>query len=105
MRAPLVRRTTLALAAALVAGSAVAASAQSGDGYLFHAPSARLTLRAGYAQANAGSDVFEFTESELTLRKRDFSGFTLGGEIALPITSRIEGSLDLGYSRSSKGSE
>ncbi|MDB4914485.1 MAG: hypothetical protein JWM95_2129, partial [Gemmatimonadetes bacterium] len=42
---------------------------------------------------------------ELTLRKRDFSGFTLGGEIALPITSRIEGSLDLGYSRSSKGSE
>jgi opacity protein-like surface antigen len=107
MRTHIVRRTTLALASALVALGAPHARAQraGGEGYLFHAPSAQLSFRAGYATANAGSDLFDFTETELTLKKRDFSGFTLGGQIAVPVGTRWAGTFDIGYSRASKGSE
>lgn len=107
MRTRLVRSSTLALASALTVLGAVSARAQrtGGEGFLFHAPNVRLSFRAGYAQANAGSDIFAFTEQQLTLNKSDFSGFTLGGEVAVPLTSRFEASLDVGYSRSNKGSE
>lgn len=107
MRTPLVRGSTLVFASALMVFGAASSHAQRSrsEGFLFHEPDARLTLRAGYAAANAGSDLFAFTEKQLTLNKGDFSGFTLGGEVAVPISSRFELSLDAGWSRSSKRSE
>ena len=106
MRLILPEIATVALAATLMLGGARESLAQqSGDGFLFHTPDARLSLRAGYARANAGSDLFDFAVKNLTLKKGDFSGFALGAEIGFPFTSRIEGSLDIGYSSSSTGSE
>lgn len=99
-------RFTLALAAAFVLGiSASAAAQRSGNGYLFHEPNATLNIRGGYALASAGSDIFEFAIDKLTLNKRDFSGFTLGGDVAFRLASRLDLTLDAGYSRSKKGSE
>jgi opacity protein-like surface antigen len=99
-------RYTLAFAVALVLGASTSAAAQhSGDGYLFHQPDATFTIRGGYALANAGSDLFAFTTEQLTLNKRDFSGFTFGGDVAMRIASRLDLTLDGGYSRSKKGSE
>jgi hypothetical protein len=100
------RKTTLALATVLALGFALPAYAQhGGDGYLFHAPSVRLSLRAGYDHANANSDVFDQAVTDLSLNKKDFSGLTLGGEIAFALGSRFDLSIDGGYSRANKGSD
>ena len=99
-------RAILAAGALLVTGAAASLRAQSsGDGYLFHTPEGRLTLRAGYDHANANSDVFAQSTDLLTLRKGDFSGVTLGAEAAVALGSRFDLSADLSFSHKSKGSE
>jgi Outer membrane protein beta-barrel domain len=104
MRLP--RKTSIALAAALALGGVVPASAQhGGNGYLFHEPQVRLSFRMGYDHALANSDVFDEAVTDLTLNKKDFSGLTLGGEAAFALTSRIDLSVDVGYSRAKSGSE
>lgn len=106
MRPLIARASTFALTAALLAGASAPARAQRyGDGFLFHEPDVRLSVRAGYAHANAASDVFDDAVTNLTLNRKDFSGVTLGAEIGFPITSHLEGSLDVGYSHSRTGSE
>jgi hypothetical protein len=99
-RAPLVAGALLALGA-----FAPLHAQSSGDGFMFHAPEGRLTLRAGYDHANANSDIFAQSTNFLTLRKGDFSGVTLGGEVAVSLGSRFDISADLSYSHKSKGSE
>lgn len=91
--------------AALVLAAAGPAGAQgAGNGYLFGAPAGRLTLRAGYAFASAGSDVFDPMIEDLTIDRSDFSGPTVGGEIALRVAERFDLTLDLGYASVSKDS-
>lgn len=100
------RKTSVALAAALAFGLALPVAAQrGGDGYLFHAPSVRLSIRGGYDHANANSDLFDQAVQDLSLNKSDFSGLTLGGEIAFALGSRVDLSFDAGFSRASKGSD
>lgn len=100
------RTATIALAAALALGVAPPARAQhGGDGYLFHEPNFRLSFRGGYDHANAHSDVFDQSIDLLTLNRRDFSGLTIGGEAAFAVTSRIDLSLDVGYSHAGSSSE
>lgn len=95
------------VAAALLALGAVAPlqGQSNGDGFMFHAPEGRLTLRAGYDHANAHSDIFDQSVDLLTLKRGDFSGITLGGEAAASIGSRFDISADISYSHKSKGSE
>jgi opacity protein-like surface antigen len=59
----------------------------------------------GYDHAMANSDVFDEAVLNLTLNKKDFSGMTLGAEAAYALNSRIDLSVDVGYSRASSGSE
>lgn len=73
----------------------------SGDGFLFGAPRASVSLRAGYSGATAGSDIFSFVTRELSLRRGDFSSFAMGGDIALTLRPR----LDLVLSYDSDGME
>jgi outer membrane protein W len=103
---PRVAGRALALAAAL-AFSAIAppASAQSGKGFLFKRPTGSFSLRAGYALANAGSDVFSEATRQLTLDKNDFSAITWGGDISYSATPRTDLVFDGGYSSSSVPSE
>ena len=97
---------TVGLAAMLALGSGTPATAQgSGDGYLFHAPEASFTIRAGYDHASAGSDVFAQSVDMLTINKRDFSGLTVGADVAFAVSRRFEISLDAGWSHAQKSSE
>ena len=97
---------TVGLAAMLaLAVSAPVIAQSSGDGYLFHTPQGSFTFRAGYDHANAGSDVFAQSVTDLTLNKRDFSGLTIGGDVAFAIGQRFELALDAGWSHARKGSE
>lgn len=94
------------LVATLVAGTATAASAQAaGDGYLFNRPNVTFSVRAGYSHATAGSDVFDDVTRDLTLDRGDFSGLTLGGDLAAHVSERWDLVLSAGYSRSKHKSE
>jgi hypothetical protein len=93
-------RHAVALGAALLTVVASASlGAQSGDGYLLGRPQGSITLRGGYAHANAGSDLFNQVTQDLTLNKSDFSGASFGAELAIPASSNIDVSLDFGYMR------
>ncbi|MEP6731083.1 MAG: outer membrane beta-barrel protein [bacterium] len=96
---------TMILAATLAFGITLPASAQhGGNGFLFHEPQVRLSIRGGYDHANANSDVFDQAITDLTLSKRDFSGLTLGGEFAVPLGSRLDVSIDASFSHAGSGS-
>ena len=97
------RRTARALAAAAIGVLALAspAMAQSGDGYLFGAPQGSLTLRGGFSQASAKSDIFDETMQQLTLSRRDFGGFSGGIEGAVRVAPSVDLTLDVGYSHTS----
>jgi opacity protein-like surface antigen len=96
---------SLAIALALAIPIVSAAAQSAGDGYLFHAPVVTIGVRGGYSGATAGSDVFDDVTSQLTLKKSDFGSLTLGADMAFSLTSKLDFTLDAGYSRSSHKSE
>lgn len=103
-----VRRT--AVCAALWAGAflvplGVGAQRLAGDGFLFGAPGASLTLRLGYAQPLAGSEVFAFSNENLTLGRSDYAGGALSGDFAWFVAERVALQISAGYSRRTVGSE
>jgi hypothetical protein len=67
------------------------------DGFLFRAPSAQLTLRAGPLVPRAQGDLFDEMTGELTLERRDFHAPMLGAELALLLGPRFD--LAVGLSR------
>ncbi len=88
------RRFTTLLAALPLAMAAIAAESRaqssSGNGYLLGAPGGSFTVRLGYAQPRAGSDLFSTTTSLLSLSKRDFAGFEVGADIGVVQGDRWE---------------
>ena len=86
------RRSVLALAAlvTLVSLAPEAGAQSSGKGFLFKRPVGSFALRGGYALANAGSDVFSEATTQLTLDKRDFSAFDVGGDISYSLGARTD---------------
>jgi hypothetical protein len=96
----------LVASALLVAAAASPVRAQAtGNGYLFGAPDARFSIHAGYSRAGAGSDLFDEVTSNLSLNKSDFSGPTIGGELAMTLSPRLDLALQVDYAGTSKGSE
>jgi opacity protein-like surface antigen len=92
----------LVAALALAGTAAASAGAQSaGNGFLFEQPTGSLTLRGGYAHANANSDIFSFSTDELTLDKSDFSGPIFGADISFRVAPRIDIVLGTSYAGTS----
>ena len=87
-----------------VALPAASRAQSTGDGFLFGAPSGSLTIRGGYANASAGSDLFAFTTNQLTLNHRDFSSPTLDVDLALRTGSRTDVVFGGSFAGISKGS-
>jgi hypothetical protein len=79
-------------ACVLLASTAANAQAPeaSGDGFLFGTPRMGLTLRGGYAGASAKSEIFSFVTRELSLQRKDFSSFAVGGDFAVTIRPRLD---------------
>jgi hypothetical protein len=99
-------RRLAAAGALLVLAAASPAHAQSqGNGYLFGAPNGRLSIHTGYARAGAGSDLFSQVTSDLTLNKSDFSGPTIGAELAFVLSPRLDLAFQVDYAGRSKRSE
>jgi len=97
---------SMLVAAALLLGAVGPATAQSaGDGYLFHRPAVTLSVRGGYSHANAASDVFQDVTQNLTLNRSDFSSLSVAGDVAVPVTERVELVFSGAYSRAKHKSE
>ena len=77
----------------------------AGNGFLLGAPDGSLALRGGWALAAAGSDVFSFTTSNLTLNKRDFSSPMGGVDLAFRVLSRTDVVLSTEYTGMNRKSE
>lgn len=90
---------------AALASAAPAHAQGSGHGFLFGEPRGSIALRAGFAHANAGSDVFSLTTRQLTLGRGDFSGFTIATDLALRLGQRLDAVLGVAYAGSSTPSE
>lgn len=91
--------------ALLVPVRRAAAQADGGDGFLFHAPNAALSLRVGYAQPSADSKVFSFTTGLLTLGKGNFAGGSLATDLEFPMSTRTALVFGVGLSASDARSE
>ena len=92
----------------LIAALAAAASAQAqngGNGFLFGEPSGSFALRGGFAIPSAGSDLFSFTTSELTLNRRDFNSLDASAEVSLRVMPRLDIVLNAAFSGMTKQSE
>jgi hypothetical protein len=100
------KMSTIAGLSALLAALAPPLHAQaSGNGYLFGTPAARLSIQAGYAHANARSDLFDFAIENLTLERSSFSGPSIGGDLAVSVAPRLDLSISAGYSAAVRESE
>jgi len=74
-------------------------------GFLLGAPRGYVGVRGNWLFVSAGSDLFDFITTQLTLDKRDFDTRTFGPELGIAITNRltIVGAFEL--SRTSNDSE
>ena len=88
------RTTTIVRMTGLVASALVlptAAQAQSsGNGYLFGRPHVTFSLRGGFAQPTASSEVFSFASKQLTVGRGDFGGASLAADLGIRLTDRFE---------------
>lgn len=70
------------------------------DDFLFGRPDATLSVYGGWAMPAEGSDLFEETRRELTVREGDFDGLVGMAEVAFRVNERVD--VALGVSRSSR---
>lgn len=92
------------LAAALLLPAAVRAQG-AGDGFLFHRPVGGFVLRGGLASGTASGDLYSFLTDQFTLNKRDFRAPSLGGEVLVSVSPRLDLDFGVGYAGWKKGSE
>lgn len=68
---------------------AIALAQGTGRGFFFREPVATWGVRAGFGHANARSDIFSFTSSQLTVDRGNFSGFTFGSDLGFRLSQRL----------------
>lgn len=95
----------LLCAAALAVVPATASAQSGGDGFFFKPPAGSITLYGGFDHANAGSDIFSFTTSQLTVDRGDFSAPTVGVDLSFRLASRFDAVLGVAYAGRSTPSE
>ena len=89
----------------LVVSLPAEALAQGGDGYLFKQPTLALSLTAGLSMPRAGSDLFSFTTSELTVEKNDFNAPVVEGRLSVRLNERVDLMATVGGGTSNTRSE
>ena len=97
------RRASVLIAALFLAGPVHAQS--GGDGFLFKQPSGTVGFRAGFDHASAGSDLFAFTTTQLTVDSGDFSAPTIAGDVSIRLARRADVMISVAHSRSRTRSE
>ncbi len=76
---------------------AVTAQPQTGNGFLFGAPSGSFTVRTGYALPSEGSDLFPFIREQFTLRNGDFAGGSISTDLAYFLKPNVAMQFGIAY--------
>lgn len=97
--------TTLLCVSSLLAPLAVHSQPLAGDGYLFHRPTGSFSIRGGWAQPNANSDIFSHARRNLTLDRSDFGSGTVMADIGVRVSNRFSLQFTGGYSGRTVDSE
>jgi outer membrane protein W len=96
----------MALAVCIGSLGAASAGAQgTGNGFLFGPPSGSFTLRGGYANAAARGDLIDFTTTNLTLDRHDFSSPELSADFGVWLAPKSQLQVSLGYAGTNHASE
>jgi hypothetical protein len=88
----------LAGLATLIAFAPSAGAQVQGRGFLFRPPIGSFAVRAGFAQANAKSEIFSFVTDELTLGRSDFASPSVDADLAITVAPRLDIVLGASYS-------
>jgi len=91
--------------AGMLAAAQPARAQDSGEGFLFRRPEGAFVVRAGFDQPFANSDIFSYVTNDFTLRKSDFRGLSLDGELHAQLGPRTGLIFGLGWSGSKRTSE
>jgi opacity protein-like surface antigen len=89
-------------AAAAVAQPSVPAPAPD---FLFGRPKASVAIRGGWLFSRAGSDWYDFVTQNLTLENNDFNRPTIGGDVGVVLSNRLEAIFSVDFNRASSISE
>jgi hypothetical protein len=73
--------------------------------FLFGRPRGWVAFRGSWLRPRAGGELFTFITDQLTVEKSDFSTPAMIGEVGFTITSRIQASGGVEFSRQTIGSE
>ncbi len=73
--------------------------------FLFERPRGALTLRLVGLFPRAGSDIFSFSERQLTLKHSDFYAPLMGADLSFRVAPQVDLLFDAAFSRSSTQSE
>jgi hypothetical protein len=92
------RRAFFLAGAAALAFAVPVQGQEGGKGFLFQEPRWTFAIRGGFDRANARGEIFEFVTDELTLERKDFSGYNFAADLAFSVRPRID--LVIGASRS-----
>src|SRR5512143_2315977 len=97
------RVAAVLVVAGMLAVTPPARAQGAGHGFLFQRPGGAFVVRAGFEQPTASSDLFTFVTDELTLRKSDFGGLSLAGELNAQLSPRTQLVFGLAWSGSRRG--
>jgi hypothetical protein len=94
-------------AALLVLAVAAPARGQvgGGNGFLFGAPSGQISIRAGYSQPSAGSDLFTESFQTFSLQRSSLGAPDLGAELGINLLPQLDLTLGIEFAGRSRNSD
>lgn len=89
----------------LGAGAQTSTAVPSSPDFLLFRPRATIGVRGNWHMASAGSDLYDFVTDQLTLEKSNFNAASLGVEVGVNLTPRLDVVAGLDLNRSKTPSE
>ena len=105
LRGASLRTTCCAIAVLILSGTTSSAQSDPNPDFLFGRPKGSLGIRSGWLFARAGSDLFDFVESQLTIGRSDFNAPALAVDIGATASRRVDVLFGFEYSRATISSE
>jgi hypothetical protein len=98
------RRAVTAFAVLVIASLPSAVAGQTRD-FLFGPPHGSFAVRGTFTFANAGSDLYDFVTSELTIDKTDFNMPGIGFDFAYQLARRLDAQFGFEWGKTKTTSE
>lgn len=102
---PWLRWVLVALTAAAPMALFAQTAGERGDGFLFRRPLLTFAIRGGYDRPTGGSDIYDFTTTQLTIDRSDFAALGYAFDLGVRVSDRVDVMLSGGEARQATPSE